>query len=248
MGVVDASLGYPLTIEEKASKPLAGGIANKGFQCGMFWGATLAAGAQAYRLYGSGPQAQVEALAATQGLVEIYQDRTEQINCRDVTGLNMQTGNVPIKFLLKGGPIHCFLLAARYARGAFGEINATFSERQVESPAPPVSCAAMLAEKMGASDLHTAMVSGFAGGIGLSGGACGVLGAAIWLTGLTEPAEPVGISYETTWVKDKFEQFLESSGDQFECANIVGRTFTGIDDHSAYLRAAGCADIIAALA
>jgi hypothetical protein len=65
---------------------------------------------------------------------------------------------------------------------------------------------------------------------------------------LTEPAEPVGISYETTWVKDKIEQFLESSGDQFECANIVGRRFADISDHSEYLRAAGCADIIAALA
>jgi hypothetical protein len=248
MGVVDASLGYPLAIEEKASMPFAGGIANKGHQCGMLWGAALATGAQAHRLYGPGPQAQAEALVATQGLVEIYRGRTEQINCRDVTGLDMQTGNVPIMFLLKGGPIYCFLLAARYARGAFAKINAAFSERQVESLAPPVSCAAMLAEKMGASELHTAMVAGFAGGIGLSGGACGVLGAAIWLTGLTEPAEPVGISYETTWVKDKIEQFLESSGDQFECANIVGRRFADISDHSEYLRAAGCADIIAALA
>ena len=44
MGVVDDSYGYPLKDEEKAAMPLAGGIANMGFQCGMLWGAALAAG------------------------------------------------------------------------------------------------------------------------------------------------------------------------------------------------------------
>jgi len=31
----------------------------------------------------------------------------------------------------------------------------------------------MLAQKMGLSDMQTVMAAGFAGGIGLSGGACG---------------------------------------------------------------------------
>lgn len=35
MSVVDASFGYPLEIEEKASMPLADGIANKGHRYGM---------------------------------------------------------------------------------------------------------------------------------------------------------------------------------------------------------------------
>jgi hypothetical protein len=160
----------------------------------------------------------------------------------------MQTGNVPIKFLLKGGPIYCFRLAARYAREAHSEINIALSEEHSEAVSPPVSCAAMLARKMGASEIHAAMVAGFAGGIGLSGGACGALGAAIWLTGLTDPAEPRGISYAETWVNRMIETFLGSSNNQFECANIVGRTFDDVDDHSNYLRAEGCADIIAALA
>ncbi len=37
--------------------PLAGGIVGNGYQCGMIWGAALAAGAQAYRLLGTGPVA-----------------------------------------------------------------------------------------------------------------------------------------------------------------------------------------------
>ena len=47
MGIVDASLDHPMKPEEKASMPLAGGIANMGYQCGMLWGAALAAGAEA---------------------------------------------------------------------------------------------------------------------------------------------------------------------------------------------------------
>jgi hypothetical protein len=51
--------------------------------------------------------------------------------------------------------------------------------RPVEAPAQPVSCAALLAHKMGLSDLQATMAAGFAGGIGLSGGACGALGVAM---------------------------------------------------------------------
>ena len=39
---------------------------------------------------------------------------------------------------------------------------------------------------MGVSDLHVTMAAGFAGGIGLSGGGCGALGAAIWITGMNK--------------------------------------------------------------
>jgi hypothetical protein len=39
----------------------------------------------------------------------------------------------------------------------------------------------LIARKMGESDMHAVMASGFAGGIGLCGGACGALGAA-WIS------------------------------------------------------------------
>jgi len=47
----------------------------------------------------------------------------------------------------------------------------------------------MLAQKMGLSDMHTVMAAGLAGGIGLSGGACGALGAAIWIAGMNSLEE-----------------------------------------------------------
>jgi len=47
-----ASKGDERPAEERAAMPFAGGIMQHGYQCGMIWGATLAAGAQAYRLVG----------------------------------------------------------------------------------------------------------------------------------------------------------------------------------------------------
>jgi hypothetical protein len=237
-----------LKIEEKAAGPLAGGIANMGYQCGMLWGAALAAGAQAYRLIGAGLEAETAAIKTTQRLVESFRARTNEINCMEITDLDMQKGTGALKFILKGGPIGCFRLAAGYAPEVRSGINAVFADDHFEAPSPPVSCAAVLAQKMGASDMHTVMAAGFAGGIGLSGGACGVLGAAIWITSMNQPVEMEGFSYANTWIGEMVEKFLESSDYEFECSEVVGRRFKNVNDHAAYLHAGGCSQIIEALA
>ena len=252
MSVVDSSFGHPLELEEKASMPFAGGIANQGYQCGMLWGAALAAGAQAYHLFGPGPNAETEAVAAAQRLVESFRIGTKgEINCLEISELNLE-GNPQLrnilKFLAKGGPIACFRMAARYAPEAFSEINTAFSEPPTKEASHPVSCSAMLAQKMGVSDMHTVMAAGFAGGIGLSGGACGVLGTAIWITGMNRPEEPVLFNVMDTWAGEIIERFLESSDYEFECSEIVGRKFENPSDHADYLRAGGCAEIIASFA
>jgi hypothetical protein len=251
MSVVDGSFGHPLKLEEKATMPLAGGIANQGYQCGMLWGASLAAGAQAYQLLGPGPQTETETIIASQRLVESFRARTrDEINCLEISNLNMQgkteTRQI-LKFFLKGGPIGCFRMAARYAPVAFSDINATISEKPVEAPLHPVSCAGLLAQKMGASEMHTVMAAGFASGIGLSGGACGALGAAIWITGMKHPAEPVGFSYTDSWIGDMIERFLKSTDFEFECSKITGRRFENVADHADYIRAGGCSKIIEVL-
>jgi hypothetical protein len=252
MSVVDDSFDNPLKVEEKAAKPLAGGIANMGYQCGMLWGAALAAGAQAYRLLGSGPQAEAEAIMVTQRLVKTFRARTKnEINCLEITHLNMQgktDSRSAFKFLLKGGPISCFRMAARYAKETYSEIYSSFSAEQVEVLSPPVSCATKLAQKIGASEMHAVMAAGFAGGIGLSGGGCGALGAAIWITAMNQPVENEGFSYSGTWVNDLIETFLESSDYEFECSEIVGRKFDSVGDHADYVANGGCADIMETLA
>ncbi|MCP4628576.1 MAG: hypothetical protein GY850_34465, partial [bacterium] len=153
-----------------------------------------------------------------------------------------------LKLFLKGGPITCLRMIVGYAPEAFSEIDTSLSEKHVEAPSPPVSCAAMLAQKMRVSDMHTVMAAGLAGGIGLSGGACGALGAAIWITGIKRPDEPVGFNVMNSWAGDVIERFLKSSDYEFECSEIVGRKFENIDDHACYLRDGGCSNIIEVLA
>jgi hypothetical protein len=250
MSVVDRSFDHPLKLEEEATMPLAGGIMQHGYQCGMLWGVTLAAGAQAYRLLGPGPQAETEAIIAAQRLVESLRARYNSINCLEITEVNWQKKTQMLKFMVKGGPIGCFRMAARYAPEAFSEINTALSEKHTEAPSPPVSCSAMLAQKMGVSDMHTVMAAGFAGGIGLSGGACGALGAAIWIIGMNGRKEQVGKKVINSRIADTIDRFIKSKSTdfKFECSEIVGRKFENIGDHAGYLCDGGCSEIIEVLA
>jgi hypothetical protein len=88
-----------------------------------------------------------------------------------------------------------------------------------------------------------------AGGIGLSGGACGALGAAIWIAAMRsaqDGAEITGLSFPKA--EKAVDRFMPSADFEFECSKIVGRKFANVDDHAAYLREGGCSAIIEALA
>ena len=251
MTVVDGAFDHPLALEEHATLPLAGGIEQMGFQCGQLWGAALAAGAQAYHTYGPGPQAETAALIAAQRLTESFRTRYRSINCLDVIDLDWKNAQAKqvLKFLLRGGPIRCFSMTAGYARAATNEINAAFAGNQLAAPAAPVSCAALLAQKMGASDLHTVMAAGLAGGIGLSGGACGALGAAIWILEMNRVKDGTGkVEFNSPEAIEVIDRFLQRSDGEFECAKIVGRQFENVADHARYLHDGGCTKIIEALA
>jgi hypothetical protein len=240
-----------MKFEEKAVASLAGGIMQHGYQCGMIWGATLAAGAQSYRLLGPGPQAEAAAITAAERLVESFRALNNTINCLEITGLDRSSSKLEmIKFFLaKGGSVGCFRRATRYAGEAFREIHDTFSERHEEPPSHPVSCAAMLARKMNQSDMHTVMAAGLAGGIGLCGGACGALGAAVWIIVMNSMKEGTGkFDYRNSAALDVIERFLKCTDYKFECSDIVGRTFENIDDHAGYVRSGGCSNIIEVLA
>lgn len=226
--------------------PLAGGMM-QGYQCGQLWGAALAAGAQAYQLFGPGAQAEAAAVMAAQRLVESFRARNKEINCFEITEVDMKHVKTMqiVKLFLKGGPIRCFGMAARYAPIAFREINAALAEKPIQALSGPVSCAAVLAKKMGLSDRQVVMTAGFAGGIGLSGGA---LGAAIWILSLKDNQEGVKIEMQNPRASAMIDKFVESSDYEFECAKIVGRRFEDVNEHAYYLQAGGCQKIIEALA
>jgi hypothetical protein len=251
MSVVDGSFHHPLILEEHASMPLAGGIEMMGYQCGQLWGASLAAGAQAYRLLGPGPQAEAAAVRAAQRLVDAFRTRYRAIDCLEVTELDWKNAKARqiLKFFVKGGPIRCFGMSADYARVARSEIDAALKANHLQEPEPPVSCAALLAHKMNASDLHTVMAAGMAGGIGLSGGACGALGVAIWLIEMSRSQAGTGqVQYHSAEATAAIDRFVKCSDYEFECAKIAGRRFEEAADHARYLREGGCAEIIRALA
>jgi Putative redox-active protein (C_GCAxxG_C_C) len=251
MSVVNASFDQPMALEEHATMPLAGGIEQMGFQCGQLWGAALAAGAQAHRLYGPGPQAGTAAVIAAQRLARSFRTSYKSINCLEVIELDWKNAQAKqiLGFFLKGGPIRCFSMTAGYARATFSEINAALSGNHLEAPDPPVSCAALLAQKRGASDLHTVMAAGLAGGIGLSGGACGALGAAIWLLEMNRMQGGTGkVEFNSPEATEAIDRFVQSTDCEFECSKIVGREFENVADHAGYLRDGGCSKVIEALA
>jgi hypothetical protein len=104
-------------------------------------------------------------------------------------------------------------MTAGYSRAAIGEINAVFTGYDLDAPAPPVSCAALLARKMGASDLHAVMAAGLAGGIGLSGGACGALGAAIWIIEMNRVQGGTGkVEYNSPEATEAIDRFVGAAG------------------------------------
>lgn len=256
--------------------PFAGGIQQHGYQCGMIWGAALAAGAESYRRFGAGSEAEARAIEASRAVVEAFRPRHGEIDCFEITHLNQESsGWEQFRFfMLKGGTVGCFKMASWFAplakeaiEGAL-EVHAAASGKDrppvadpstdgdaehpaTPDPAPlqPVSCTAYLARTMGASDLHAVMASGLAGGVGLCGGACGALGTAIWLRGMKTVQEEGGkLDYRDPRSQEIVDRFLGHTEYTFECEKIVGRRFDSVDDHAAFVRKGGCAALLKALA
>ena len=97
--------------------------------------------------------------------------------------------------------------------------------------------------------MHCTMAAGLAGGIGLCGGACGALGAAIWIVGMNSIKQgKEKLSFKNSTAMDQIEQFLKCTNYEFECQEIVGRKFENAGDHARFLRDGGCSKIIEALA
>lgn len=251
-------MGYPLDKEEKAADPLAGGIANHGYQCGMLWGMTLAGGAQVYRALGAGTEAETAALTIAQKLVTSFRtcNWRKEINCMEITDLYLQKKfkmTDILKFFVSGRAIFgCFTtMAGRSAKATYRDINETLKELKIDRLSPPVSCTAEVARKSGAGELHTVMAAGLAGGIGLCGGGCGALGTAIWLNEMKNVEKEAGVKVSSKLVTaragDIVNKFLKISDYKFECAEITGRKFESISEHTEFLRGGGCAKIIEVL-
>jgi hypothetical protein len=253
--LLDREFGHPLAAHERALSRLAGGIANLGHQCGMLWGATMAVGAEAARRCADKDAAIGLALAATRQVVASFEDRTHTVNCRDITGRDLDTflGLLGLMFdtFRKGmDNSRCFVLAEVWTPEAIAAARAGLAEAP-PADYKPRSCASEVVRKLGGTEEEAVMVAGFGGGLGLSGNACGALAAAIWMKGLNwcraHPDKPPG-PWTDTGDKHTLAVFQQATGSEATCAKICGRTFASVEDHARYVEAGGCAALIDALA
>jgi hypothetical protein len=242
-------------LEEKASDILAGGIAQKGHQCGMLWGGSLALGAQVYRSHGASATAIAMAIEATREVVDSFQKRTRHINCRDIVRIDwenkFQFALYMLKTILQGFVFSpCMNLIAKWTPEAIAAARKGMAHSSTPSQ-PCVSCASEVVRKMGGTEEHAIMVAGFAGGIGLSGYGCGALGAAIWYKMVQQSMQNPDISpslFNNQDAKKMLRALYRQTDSEVMCANICQRKFNSVAEHTAYITGGGCKHIIDALA
>jgi len=238
----------PRNAEEVAAMPLAGGIMQHGHQCGMLWGAALAAGAYTQRQGGPNRKAEAAAVRAASRAATAFRDQNGTINCKELTGVDKDTPNHALMahFFLKGGVVTCSRRVARFGPAARA---AMLDDGQPEPAGQgPVSCAAEMARRLDATPEQACMAAGLAGGIGLCGGACGALGAAVWMLSLKH-TQSTGkpMNFKAPEGLALIERFEQCTGKLFNCGAITGRTFGNVEEHAEYLKQGGCSKILDAL-
>jgi C_GCAxxG_C_C family probable redox protein len=240
--------------EEKASDMLAGGIAQKGHQCGMLWGGSLAIGTEAFRRYKDHNQAIASAINASKLLVDSFYKRTKTVNCRDIAKVDWDNkfdfAIYMLKTFARGFVFSpCFNLIVKWTPEATIAANNGLSDN-ISYSVPCYSCSTEVVKKMGGSEEESVMVAGLAGGIGLSGNACGALGAAIWFTMLKWGKNNQGKTpsmFNNPDAKKVIRAFYMQTDSEMLCNKICNRSFNSIDEHSDYIKTGGCSKLIEAL-
>ncbi len=219
-----------------------------GHQCGMLWGAALAVGAEASRRSADNGQAIALAIMATQDVLESFIKRTKNADCLDITGCDWSSKFGMAKYIFSGRFINCFHLSEEWAPEAIQSATEGLSREQSNHHKPLISCASEVARKMGASDEEIVMVAGFAGGLGLSGNACGALGAAIWMNSLAWCKEHPGKSaFRKSNATNTIKIFTDATDHKMICHEISGQRFKTIDEHSEFIMTGGCNKLIEVL-
>ena len=254
--LLNREFGYPKDAEVRALDPLAGGLMNQGHQCGMIWGAALAIGAEANRRNSDSSDAKAAAIVATQVVLDSFENKTTTHNCREIIGIDLSSYLGLLKFIFKTtiqgkDKNTCFKLADEWASDAVRNADKGLAQKQTELQVSAESCASLTVKEMGANEEEQNMVAGFAGGLGLSGNACGALAAAIWYKTLLWCKDNPGKNppyFNNKPAKKIFRAFKKHTNDVFLCSNISGKHFESVDDHSEFVQKGGCGQIIKMLA
>ena len=246
--LLNREFGHPTEEEERAADSLAGGIMQAGHQCGMLWGAALAVGAESFRRAHHCSRATALAITATQHLLASFSETTHTANCRDITGTDFSSRFQMMRYMIfRTG--RCFSLAEKWAPKAIQAAEEGLAQEEADLPQETLSCASETVKKMGASEEETAMVAGFAGGLGLSGHGCGALSAAIWMSSLAWGKEnPEKWSFKKPNAEKILNAFNEATGNEMRCPKICGRRFETVEEHTEFVKNGGCGQLIEALA
>jgi hypothetical protein len=247
--ILDREFSHPRPEEEKAIDPLAGGILQQGYQCGMLWGASMAVGAEAFRKEEDPGRAIGMAILATRHVMDSFEKRTGTIECEEITQCDFSDKKSMRSYMLKGKFVYCFKLAGRWAPEALQAAREGLEKPGEDVPADTTSCASEVVRLMGASEEEALMVAGFAGGLGLSGNGCGALAAAVWMNALIHNREQDGnyASFDPA-NNQTLQTFFEETDYELECSKICGRTFDSPVDHTDFLKEGGCQKLIRVLA
>jgi hypothetical protein len=101
---------------------------------------------------------------------------------------------------------------------------------------------------MGASEEEQIIVAGFAGGLGLTGEACGALSAAIWYRSIQWARDhPKKTPFNNEYATNLIFTFDDVTGSKYLCKEICGRRFGSIDEHTEFISTGGCKYILEAL-
>ena len=246
---LNRNFGYPKEDIALSTGSLSGGILQEGYQCGMLWGSSLALGAESYRRHKDHGKAVGMAILVTHHVMKSFSKRTKCITCRDITNTDWsKKGNIP-KYILSGKMFKCLSIAKRWAPEAFHAANNGLSSKQTELPEKPLSCASEVAKKMGVSEEEVVMVAGLAGGMGLSGSACGALGAAVWIKTMAWFNEyPENKNMYNPYARETLKKFYDETGSKMLCQDICGKRFKSLTEHTEYVKNGGCAKLIDILA
>ncbi|MFW5706249.1 MAG: C-GCAxxG-C-C family (seleno)protein, partial [Bacteroidota bacterium] len=178
-----------------------------------------------------------------------FKRKTSFYDCYDITHCDWEKQTSILKYFVTGKMISCFKLAEKWAPEALQAAIEGLEKYQHGLPEKCKSCATETAKKMGATDEQSLMVAGFAGGLGLSGNACGALSAAIWMHTMTFNIENPGkVVFRNPQSEKALETLYRQTNYEILCSEITGTTFNSTDEHTAYIEHGGCETLMAVLA
>jgi hypothetical protein len=237
----------PRKAHERAADPLAGGLYRQGYQCGMLWGAALAAGTEAYNKCSNCDKAIGMAVKATQHIAGSFLTKANSIECEDITDCDWTSKLSMAKYMITGKFLGCFNLAEDWAPDAVNAAREGLELDQSDLPEKPISCASEVVKKMGGTEEEMVMVAGFAGGLGLSGNACGALAAAVWKRSLDNFSPDETYTLKDPISQETLEAFYEVSQYEMLCEKITGKKFESVCDHTNFIKEGGCKKLIETL-